>query len=152
MRGLESRMDRMVETRVKVRLAFVSIFILGIAAGALGVSVYYRGIDPGRPSGWTGRFDRERYVKQMTEAVGLQPEQMGVLNAILDGTREEFLALRARLRPQFDEVRQRARVRIRGILNADQQGRFEAFLKRWDEERRAEEQAASGAKAERRAP
>jgi hypothetical protein len=139
-------MDRMVETRVKVRLAFVSIFILGIAAGALGVSVYYRGIDPGRPSGWTGSFDRERYVKQMTEAVGLQPEQMGTLNAILDETREGFLALRARLRPQFDEVRQRARVRIRGILNADQQGRFEAFLNRWDEERRAEEQALAASK------
>ena len=74
-------MDRMVETRVKVRLAFVSIFILGIAAGALGVSVYYRGIESGRPSGWTGRFDRERYVTQMTGAVGLQPEQMGALNA-----------------------------------------------------------------------
>jgi len=145
-------MDRMVETRVKVRLAFVSIFVLGIAAGALGVCVYYRGIDPGRPPGWTGRFDRERYVKQMTEAVGLQPEQMGALNAILNETREEFLALRARLRPQFDEVRQRARARLRAILNADQEGRFEAFLKRWDEERRAEEQAASGAKAERRAP
>lgn len=139
-------MDRMVETRVKVRLAFVSIFILGIAAGALGVSVYYRGIESGRPSGWTGRFDRERYVKQMTEAVGLQPEQMGALNAILDETREGFLALRARLRPRFDEVRQRARVRIRGILSADQQGRFEAFLKRWDEERRAEEQALAASK------
>ena len=139
-------MDRMVETRVKVRLAFVSIFILGIAAGALGMCVYYRGIDPDRPSGWTGRFDRERYVKQMTEAVGLQPEQMGALNAILDETREGFLALRARLRPQFDEVRQRARVRIRGILNADQQGRFEAFLNRWDEERRAEEQALAASK------
>lgn len=139
-------MDRMVETRVKVRLAFVSIFILGIAAGALGVSVYYRGIDPDRPSGWTGRFDRERYVKQMTEAVGLQREQMGALNAVLDETREEFLALRARLRPQFDEVRQRARVRIRAILNADQEGRFEAFLKRWDEERRAEEQALAASK------
>ena len=142
----------MVETRVKVRLAFVSIFILGIAAGVLGVSIYSGRIEPGRPSGSAGRFDRERYVKQMTVAVGLQPEQMGALNAILDETREEFLALRARLRPQFDEVRQRARVRIRGILNADQQRRFEALVKRWDEERRAEEQAASGAKAERRAP
>jgi hypothetical protein len=139
-------MDRMVETRVKVRLAFVSIFILGIAAGALGVFVYYRGIDPDRPSGWTGRFDRERYVKQMTEAVGLQREQMGALNAVLDETREEFLALRAHLRPRFDEVRQRARVRVRAILNGDQQGRFEAFLKRWDEERRAEEQALAASK------
>ena len=142
----------MIETLVKVRLAFVSIFILGIAAGALGASVYYRWIEPGRPSGWAGKFDRERYVKQMTEAVGLQPEQMGALNAILDETREEFLALRERLRPQFDEIRQRARVRIHGVLNADQQGRFEAFVKRWDEERRAEERAVSASKPPERKP
>ena len=142
----------MVGTLVKVRLAFVSIFILGIAAGALGASVYYRWIEPGRPSGWAGKFDRERYVKQMTEAVGLQPEQMGALNTILDETREEFLALRERLRPQVDEIRQRARVRIRGVLNADQQGRFEAFVKRWDEERRAEDRAVSASKPPERKP
>ena len=142
----------MVETRVKVRLACVSIFILGIAAGALGVSAYYRWMEAGRPSGWTGKFDRERYVKQMTETVGLKQEQMGAFNAILDETREEFLALRSRLHPQFDEVRQRARQRIRGILSPEQQSRFEEFLKRWDEERRAEEQAAFGAKAQERKP
>jgi hypothetical protein len=143
-------MDQMVETRMKVRLACISIFILGIAAGALGVAVYHRWIEPGRPSGWTGKFDRERYVRQMTEAVGLQPDQMSALSAILDETREEFLALRTRLSPQFDEIRQRARVRIRGILNADQRGRFEAFLKRWDEGRRAEEQARSASKLQGR--
>ncbi len=132
----------MVETRVKVRLAFLIIFILGFAAGALSFSMYYRRTETGRSSGWTGRFDRERYVKQMMEAVGLRPEQMGALNAILDETREGFLALRKRLNPQFDEIRQRARHRIRGILNPEQQGRFDLFLKRWDEERQSEEQAA----------
>ncbi len=142
----------MVETRVKVRLAFLIIFILGFAAGALSFSVYSRRIETGRSTGWTGRFDRERYVKQMTEAVGLRPEQMDALNAILDETREGFLALRKRLNPQFDEIRQQARNRIRRILNPDQQGRFDLFLKRWDEERRSEEQAASGPKARERKP
>jgi len=136
----------MVETRVKAQLAIAIVFLLGVAAGALGLTMYTRWIDAGRPSGWTGRFDRERYVKQMTEAVGLKPEQMGPLDAILDETREEFLALRKRLSPQIDEVRQRARDRVRGILHADQQPRFEAFLKRWDEERRAEEQALAASK------
>ena len=142
----------MVETRVKVQLACVTIFLLGVAAGALGLTVYHRWVEAGHPSGWTGRFDRERYVKQMTEAVGLHPDQMGALNAILDETREEFLALRNRLHPQFDVVRQRARQRIRGILNPEQQARFEAFLTRWDEERRVEEQAASGPKAGEKKP
>jgi hypothetical protein len=142
----------MVETRVKAQLAIVTVFLLGVAAGALGLTMYSRWIDAGRPPGWTGRFDQERYVKQMTEAVGLNPEQMGPLDAILDETREEFLAMRKRLSPQIDEVRQRARDRVRGILNADQQPRFEAFLKRWDEERRAEEQAAAAPKVGERKP
>jgi hypothetical protein len=142
----------MVETRVKAQLAIVTVFLLGVAAGALGLTMYSRWIDAGRPSGWTGKFDRERYVKQMTEAVGLDPEQMGPLDAILDETREEFLAMRKRLSPQIDEVRQRARDRVRGILNAHQQPRFEAFLKRWDEERRAEEQAAAAPKVGERKP
>ena len=140
----------MVGTRVKVQFAFLIIFLLGFAAGALSLTAYYRRIDAGRQSVWTGRFDRERYVKQMTEAVGLRPEQMGQLNAILDDTRGEFLVLRKRLNPEVEELRQRARNRIRGVLNAEQQARFEIFLKRWDEERRAEEQAASGLKAQER--
>jgi len=142
----------MVETRVKAQFAIVIVFLLGVAAGALGLTVYSRWSETGRPSGWTGKFDRERYVKQMTEAVGLRSEQMGPLDAILDETREEFLALRERVRPQFDDIKQRARQRIRGILNAEQQARFEEFLKWWDEERRAEEQAAFGAKTRGQKP
>ena len=142
----------MMETRAKVRLVCVIIFLLGVAAGALSLMAYSHWNEAGRPSGWTGRFDRERYVKQMTEAVGLQPEQMGALNTILDETREEFLALRSRLHPQFDEVRQRARQRIRGVLTPEQQARFETFLIRWDEERRAEEQGPSGPKTSEKKP
>jgi hypothetical protein len=144
--------SQVVETRVKAQLAIVTVFLLGVAAGALGLTMYSRWIDPGRPSGWTGKFDRERYVKQMTEAVGLKPEQLGPLDAILHETREEFLAMRKRLAPQIDEVRRRARDRVRGILHADQQPRFEAFLKRWDEERRVEEQAAAAPKVGERKP
>lgn len=132
----------MIETRTKVGLAFLVVFLLGFAAGALSWSAYYRRGEAPRQAIWTGRFNRERYVRELTEAVRLQPEQRGALNAALDETREEFLALRRRLQPQFEEVKQRARQRIRSILNADQQPRFEAFIKRWDEERRAEEAAS----------
>ena len=133
----------MIEPRTKVGFAFLIVFLLGFAAGALSLSAYRHRVDPARQAIWAGKFNRERYVQELTEAVRLQPEQMGAFNAALDETRDEFLALRKRLQPQFEEVRQRARQRIRGVLNADQQPRFEAFLKRWDEERRAEEQAVS---------
>ena len=142
----------MIETRAKVGLAFLVVFLLGVAAGALSLSAYLHRVDPARQAVWTGKFNRERYVRELTEAVRLQPDQMGSLDAALDETREEFLALRRRLQPQFEEVRQRARQRIRSVLNAEQQPRFEAFVKRWDEERRAEEAAASQSKASERKP
>lgn len=142
----------MIETRAKVGLAFLVVFLLGFAAGALSWSAYSRRGEATRQAVWTGRFNRERYVQELTEAVRLQPEQMGALNAALDDTREEFLALRRRLQPQFEEVRQRARQRIRGVLNTEQHPRFEAFVKRWDEERRAQEQAAAQPPATERKP
>lgn len=142
----------MMETRTKVGFAFLAVFLLGFAAGALSLSAYQRRIDPAHQAVWTGKFNRERYVRELTEAVQLQPEQMGALDAVLDKTREEFLDLRSRLQPQFEEVKQRARQRIRSVLNSDQQPRFEAFVKRWDEERRVEEAAASQSKASERKP
>ncbi len=139
-----------MSTRTKVGLAFLVVFLLGFSAGALSLSAYQRRTDPARQVVWTGKFNRERYVKELIEAVQLRPEQMGALNAALDETREEFLALRRQLQPQFEEVKQWARQRIRSILHADQQPRFEAFLTRWDEERRREESAASQSKASER--
>jgi len=133
----------MIETRAKVGIAFLIVFLLGVAAGALGLSAYLRRGEPAPQAAWTGRFNRERYVKELTEAIRLRPDQMGALNAALNETREEFLALRSRLQPQFEEVRTRSRQRIREILTTDQQPRFDAFLKRWDEERRVEEAAVS---------
>lgn len=142
----------MMATRAKVGLAFLVVFLLGVATGALSLSAYLHRVDPPRQTIWTGKFNRERYIRELTEAVQLQPEQTGTLNTALDETREEFLTLRRRLQPQFEEVRQRARQRIRSILNADQQPRFEAFLKRWDEARLAEEAAASLPPASERKP
>lgn len=142
----------MMATRAKVGFAFFAVFLLGVAAGALSLSAYQRRADSTRQPIWTVKFNRERYVKELTKAVQLRTEQMGALDAALDQTREEFLALRRRLQPQFEEVKQRARQRIRSILNSDQQPRFEAFIKTWDEERRMEEAAAAQSKASERKP
>lgn len=142
----------MIAARVKVGMAFLAIFLLGLAAGAMGLSVYQHRADATRQPIWTVKFNRERYVRELTESVRFRPEQMGVLNTILDDTREEFLALRRRLQPQFEEVKVRARRRIREILTADQQPRFDAFLTQWDEERRAEEEAAARLRASERKP
>jgi hypothetical protein len=142
----------MMETRAKVRLAFAVTFLLGVLAGALGLFAYARWGEMPQPSGWTRGFDRDRYVRQLREAVGLRPDQMRELDVILDEARDEFLAVRRRLRPEFDALRQRARQRIRGILTGEQHQRFEEFIGRWDEERLARERAAAGEKGYGKSP
>ena len=68
----------MIETRAKVGLAFLVVFLLGVAAGALSWSAYLHRVDPARQAVWTGRFNRERYVRELMEAVRLQPDRTDV--------------------------------------------------------------------------
>src|SRR5574337_825791 len=51
----------------------VSVFLLGFAAGALSWSACSRRGEAMPQAVWTGMFNRERYVQELTEAVRLQP-------------------------------------------------------------------------------
>jgi Spy/CpxP family protein refolding chaperone len=86
-------------------------------------------------AGWQGRFDRERYVGRLTEALQLQEGQRQQLERILDDAREEFGGLRQSIAPQAQQIKERTRARIRQMLTPDQQQRFEAFVKEWEAER-----------------
>lgn len=113
----------------------VALYLLGIATGALGFSLYRTYATPDSPGGWRGRFDRERYVGRLTGALQLQEGQRQQLDQILDDARDEFKGLRQTIDPQTQAIKQRARARIRQMLTPDQQQRFEAFVKEWEAER-----------------
>lgn len=114
----------------------IVVFLLGIALGALGM--YY----------WGGHvlasrahhFDRGKLLEDMTREVGLTPDQKTQLEVIIEDTRGKFQAIDDQTRPQYDQVRQQARDRIRAFLTPEQRPKFEEFVRHLDEERKKKEQ------------
>lgn len=113
----------------------VAVYVLGIATGVLGFTLYRTYAAPPSPAGWQGRFDREHYVERLTRSLQLQEGQRQQLTRILDDARDEFGKLRQTIHPQAQEIKQQARARIRQMLSPDQQRRFEAFVEEWEAER-----------------
>ena len=68
----------------------------------------------------------------MRRELSLTDEQTTAVRAIIDETRNEYRALRAELRPRFEEPRQKARTRIRALLTPDQQKKFDAMVAQQD--------------------
>jgi hypothetical protein len=127
------------------------VFGLGIALGAVGVHQ------------WDARVIASQqppdFVKQLKDQLQLSPEQASKVDAILNDDHAKFHALdaqrdaewgpryaaldkerHAEWDPKIDQVRQQGRDSIRAILTPEQKVKFEAFLKRIDEERQREQQ------------
>ena len=58
---------------------------------------------------------------------------------ILDETKNEYKALRTEMKPRFDEPRQKARAKIRALLSAEQQQKFDAMVAQVDAQREGEQ-------------
>ena len=118
--------------RLKIWLVLVAVFLLGSVTGAALTGLYRS-----RASGG-GRDSRERAMherfEKMRQELGLTEEQTTQVRAILDETRNEYRTLREELRPRFDEPRTKARARIRALLNAEQQKKFDTLVAQQDAE------------------
>ena len=119
-------------TRLKVWLVLVVVFALGSVTGAALTGLYRSHASGDRP-GAKDRFEKMRRDLNLTE------DQTKSVSAILDETRNEYHSLRAELRPRFEEPRQKARARIRALLTADQQQKFDVMVAQQDAQREGEQ-------------
>jgi Spy/CpxP family protein refolding chaperone len=110
--------------------------IAGILIGAAGTSyaIAHR---------WRTPF-HERLLTRFSSALQLTPQQREQVGAILEAKRQRIDALRAELRPQFDELRASTSAEIRALLTPEQQGKFDEMeakraqqIARWRERRKA---------------
>ncbi|HKV60374.1 MAG TPA: hypothetical protein VJO16_00550 [Candidatus Acidoferrum sp.] len=129
----------------------VALFVLGIALGGVGAHLWDAHVlaSQRHPS----------IVQQLKDELQLSPDQAKQVDAVLNEDRTKFRALdtqrhaewdpkyavldtqrHAEWDPKFDQVRQQGRNSIRAILTAEQRPKFEAFLKRLDEERQKQQQ------------
>ncbi len=112
------------------------VFVLGAALGVLGTlwasrSGWALAAPPGPPS----MRDKAGAATWLTHELDLTAEQQQQLGVILDETASNYESIRDRVRPEYDQVRQTSRDKIRAILTLEQKARFEELVRQMDEER-----------------
>ena len=119
-------------TTLKVWLVLVVVFILGSFTGGA-VTGFYRAMS--RPD----RNSPRDKMEKMRRDLNLTDDQVKSVGAILDETKNDYKALRTELKPRFDEPRQKARGKIRALLSAEQQQKFDAMVAQVDAQREGEQ-------------
>src|SRR5215831_708932 len=98
-------------TRLKMWSLLVGVFVLGAVTGSALTGLYRSraSVPESRERAMHERFENMRRELNLTE------DQTTQVRTIIDETRNEYRALRAELRPRFEEPRQKARARIRAL-------------------------------------
>jgi len=141
-----------MKPRLKGTLLLLLAFGLGLVGGAVGFGVYHTRFGDWRAPRDAARF-QERILSRLTKELGLRSEQRQKVEAVLEETSQEFSKLREEIGPKFRDLRNGAQERIRAVLDAAQQAKFDKLAQEW--ERRAERWRNRGAKPEgpdRKAP
>jgi Spy/CpxP family protein refolding chaperone len=125
------------KTRLKILLAVLGIFALGCVTGASLDSIYRLQASNDRAS--AGQPAKEDFFEAMQRNLNLNNRQATEIRTIVDETRSDYRQLRAEVRPRYDSLRQKARVRIRALLTPEQQQKFDAMVAQRDARRDEEE-------------
>ena len=133
-------MDANQSNRRAVLLVFV-LFVLGIALGSVGTYVVTMRVQAARPQA-TLAHNPARTMAMYTRDLNLSPDQQNQIQAILNDTRSRYAELHEKLDPEYEQVRQLGRDRIRQLLTPEQRPKFEDLLRQIDEDRR--QRAVSG--------
>ena len=131
-------MNSQGRTTLKVWLVLVVVFVLGAVTGGAFVGGAITGFN--RALSRPPRNERDREEK-LRRDLSLTDDQMKSVSTILDDTKNEYKALRQELKPRFDEPRQKARTKIRALLTAEQQQKFDAMVRQKEAQRNQEEKS-----------
>ena len=127
-------MDANRGNRKAVLLVFI-LFVLGVALGSVGTYVVTAHVQAARPHASLAH-NYAGTVALFTHGLSLSPDQEKQLEAIFNDMRGNYQALHQKLDPEYEQVRQQGRDRIRQILTPEQRPKFEDLLRQIDEDRR----------------
>src|ERR1700674_3712661 len=127
-------MDANQSNRKAVLLVFV-LFVLGIALGSVGTYVVTTRVQAARPHASLAH-NLAGTVAMFTQGLSLSPDQQKQVEAIFNDMRAHYQGLHEKLDPEYEQVRQQGRERIREILTPEQRPKLEDLLRQIDEDRR----------------
>lgn len=116
------------------------VFLLGAALG--GVLGYNFGHEKASaaPPPMTDAQKRAVKVQHLTQELNLTPDQQKKMDAVIAEIQVQYKQIHESTEPQFEQARQKGRAEIRAFLTPEQLPKFEAFIKRLDEERQRKAQ------------
>jgi|SRR5947207_4082114 len=124
-----------VSAKRKAALWVGAVFLLGAALGGVLGYVFAHQVSAQNPP--LGEPERRAHrVAELTRDLSLTPQQAQQVDAILLQRHTEAKAIHDQSDAQLTAVREKGRAQLRAILTPDQMPKFEAFLKRMDEERK----------------
>jgi len=131
------------ETRRKASEWLALVFVLGAAVGGVfGYSFAHRSYAANGASApvLSEPERRAKRVAEMTQEIGLSPEQTQKLNGILEAAHAEMKAIHEKSDADIDAVREKARNQMRSFLTPEQLPKFEEFVHKLDQERKQQSQ------------
>ena len=112
-------MNSEVKSKWQLRLATLSIFLLGFLAGAFALNAYYLWFGSGKsPS------KREKF-QDVFKGLGMNDAQKSDVEKLFGETREKMDKLRQESEPRFQEIRAQSDEQLQKILTAEQWQKFQ---------------------------
>ena len=133
------------DIRKKAAIWLALVFVLGTATGGVfGYNLARRSYAATKTAVPSDAEHRAKKVAQMTEAIGLTPEQAQQVDGLIKDAQTQIRAIHDRSDAEVDGVRMKTRQGMRAFLTAEQLPKFEQYVQRLDEERRKQKEAQQG--------
>lgn len=129
-------------TKSTALLLVIAVFVLGVAAGALGMYAERNRVLGATPPHQPTPFAefRAKRVADLTQQLSLSPDQAKQLDSVLVQMHTQFSAIHDQENGQREQVSKQGRDQIRAFLNPDQTSKFNEFLRKMDEQRQKAEE------------
>jgi Spy/CpxP family protein refolding chaperone len=125
------------QTKRQARLWLALVFFLGAGIGvAFGYAFAHKSYASTNGPSMSEPVRRARRVADMTQAIGLTPEQSQKLDGIILSAHEEMKKTREQSDKDIDAIREKARAQMREFLTPEQKVKFEEFIRKTDAERK----------------
>lgn len=107
------------KSKWQIRLATLSIFLIGFIAGALALNAYQVWV------GASGQMSKHKKYDQIFNQLDLTEAQRAEVQKIVGETREQLQKMREESEPRVQEIRGRADEKMRQILTPEQWQKFQ---------------------------
>jgi hypothetical protein len=127
----------------KARMWLAVVFLVGAAVGVVFGYTFGRRSYAATVTAATPLSEPERRAKRvadMTNEIGLTPEQSAKMDEVIRGAHAEIKNIRDKSEKDVDAVRDQARGQMRTMLTEEQKPKFEVMMQRMDAERKKQQE------------